>query len=408
MNSPETDAPVVSSRGAAELEFRVLQLDEAVARVRQAQNRLEQSEEGLRRLMQDRGGLLQGVLTIEQLIEVNTRLSRLVEESAQRIETLEERITREWTVLREQYEAPLQEFKEQANELRQASLEAARSVALSRQIAESSFAALAARGPVGAAVYAGAPAGIEPWSLDDVTRVHQEVRAAQHARENPFEDEPPLRSPAPSVVAVSQTPAPAGGMSRAAIASIAIVLILASLGFVIYSSQMRARINAVDTRMQVAADRLAEAEKETAAARQQADQQIRDAQRTALRAQAITDIMASPDVRRIDLVGRAPAPGAYAQALASQSRGFLLNASRLPKLPDGKTYQVWALSRGNAVSLGVFGLDDAGRGNLLVDRALSIPRLATIVVSVESAGGADLPTGAIYLAPAPPPPAQEQ
>src|ERR1051325_2266599 len=142
MNPQETEAPVVSSRGAAELEYRVLQLDEAVARVRQAQNRLEQSEEGLRRLMQDRGGLLQGVLTIEQLVEVNTRLGRLVEESAQRMETLEDRISREWTSLREQYEEPLRAFKEQANELREASLEAARSVALSRQIAESSFAAI--------------------------------------------------------------------------------------------------------------------------------------------------------------------------------------------------------------------------------------------------------------------------
>jgi hypothetical protein len=407
MNPHEPDAPV-SSRGAAELELRVLQLDEAVARVRQSQNRLEQSEEALRRLMQDRGGLLQGVLTIEQLVEVNTRLGRLVEESAQRMEHLEDRISREWSALREQYEEPLRGFKEQANELRLASLEAARSVALSRQIAESSFAAMAARIPMPPPGLATASGGIEPWSLDDVTRVHQEVRAARQAGGIDVADDVGGLPAQPVALDPGATRSTSAGQRTAIVIAVVMLLLGAGAGLVAYTSQMRARINAVDSRMQAAAARLVDAERQTAAAREDADRQIRDAQRTALRAQAIADIIASPDLRRIDLVGRTPAQGAYAQALASQSRGFLLNASRLPAVPEGKTYQVWALSRGNAVSLGVFGPDEGGRGNLLVDGALSIPRLASVVVSLEDSGGAALPTGAIYLAAPPQPPVQSQ
>src|ERR1043166_6044515 len=110
------------------------------------------------------------------------------------METLEDRISREWPSLREQYEEPLRAFKEQANELREASLEAACSVALSRQIAESSFAALAAHtAPAGALT--SAPAGMEPWPLDDVTRLHRQVRTTQHGTtaprgSHPHEDDP--------------------------------------------------------------------------------------------------------------------------------------------------------------------------------------------------------------------------
>lgn len=390
-------------RRVADLEQRVQLLDEAIARVQQTESRLTESEASLRRMAEACGGLLHGGAAVEQFEALNDRLSKLVEESARRIGQFESGVGREWEALRELYEQPLQAFQEQALAIRRTSFEAAQSAALCKQIAEDAFAAIATRGRASVNVPVARASESHPWPLDDVTRVHHDVRSAQQrAMRVTSEDDANVDNrytgPTFDIGSKDQSRSLRRGVLRWSALGL---LLLAFGGIVVYSLRMRERVGLLDSRVQDAAARTADAERQTAEARLLAQQQVLDAQRTARYAQAISDIVTAPDLRRINLVGRAPAPEASAQALFSRARGFHLSAFRLPRTPKGKVYHVWALAQGDAASLGVFEPDQDGRGDLLVDQALTLPRVTGLIVSLEDSAGTGQPTGMIYLGPRP-------
>ncbi len=386
------------------LEQRVQQLDEAIASVQQTESRLKENEASLRRMTETCAGLLQGGTTVEQLDALNDRLSHLVDESARRIERFEAGMGREWEALRDLYEQPLQAFQEQALAIRRTSLEAAQAVALCRQIAEETYAAIAARGPTSVNVPAGQASDAKPWALEDVTRVHRDVRSAQQrqpGREIEGDQNLDDQYKGQTIDIELKEPERLPGRSVLWWSALGLVL-LAFLGIAVYSFQMRERVGFLDSRVQDATARIADAERQTAEARRLAQQQILEAQQTARYAQAVAEIVAAPDLRRIDLVGKGPAPSASAQVLWSRTRGFHLSAFRLPPPPQGKVYHLWALMQGEAASLGVFELNQDGRGNLLVDKALTIPRATALIVSLEDSTGPGQPAGAVYLGPRPP------
>ena len=109
--------------------------------------------------------------------------------------------------------------------------------------------------------------------------------------------------------------------------------------------------------------------------------------------QQALDVLASPDLVRTTLEGVPPAAGARAQALLSPSRGTLvLSATGLPAPPAGRTYQLWAIVGGRAVSAGVFTPDADGLSRVIATVAFDGPP-AALAVTLEPEGGVPQPTG---------------
>ena len=80
--------------------------------------------------------------------------------------------------------------------------------------------------------------------------------------------------------------------------------------------------------------------------------------------------------------------------------GVLLVASNLPKLPDGKTYEMWMIRAGKPVPAGLFRADQSGNA-LHVYRPAAAPAASDVIaVTVENAAGVDAPTSTpIIVAP---------
>jgi anti-sigma-K factor RskA len=108
-------------------------------------------------------------------------------------------------------------------------------------------------------------------------------------------------------------------------------------------------------------------------------------------------VLTAPDLARIDLSGQAAAPDARARAFWSRSRGLVFSASRLPRLANGRTYQLWVVTAAAPVSVGLLEPDQGGHADAVF---ITPPDLATPVamaVTEEPAGGVPAPTGQKYL-----------
>jgi hypothetical protein len=75
----------------------------------------------------------------------------------------------------------------------------------------------------------------------------------------------------------------------------------------------------------------------------------------------------------------------------------LLLASRIPPLPEGRTYQLWVIVSGAPKSLGVFAPDRDGRVIYVQSEPLDLPSGVQAAVSIEPSGGVPQPTGPIVL-----------
>ena len=125
--------------------------------------------------------------------------------------------------------------------------------------------------------------------------------------------------------------------------------------------------------------------------------QISDLQTRFDQAQAMTAVLAAPDLARIDLQGQATAPDARARALWSRSRGLVFTAANLPPAPAGKAYQVWVVTAQAPISAGLLLLDPGGVGTQFYTTPPDIPPPVAVAVTLEPAGGVPAPTGDRYL-----------
>jgi anti-sigma-K factor RskA len=75
-----------------------------------------------------------------------------------------------------------------------------------------------------------------------------------------------------------------------------------------------------------------------------------------------------------------------------QTGESVLLADGLNPLPQDRTYQVWLLQDGQPVSVGVFGVDETGRGDLLFTAPQSMTAFDIIAITEEPAGGSPQPT----------------
>ena len=157
-------------------------------------------------------------------------------------------------------------------------------------------------------------------------------------------------------------------------------------GLTIYTGQLRARISGLESEL-----------RDTRARADAAQQQVADAQRVATGAQTALVVLTAPDVARVDLVGQPASPNASARAYWSRSRGMVFNASNLPPLPAGRTYQLWVVTAQAPISAGLLTPDPNGSVSDFFSTPPDIPQPVAMAVTIEPSGGVPAPTGDKYL-----------
>jgi len=157
-------------------------------------------------------------------------------------------------------------------------------------------------------------------------------------------------------------------------------------GLAVYAAQLRGRIAGLEAEL-----------RDTRARAEAAQQQMADVQRTAADAQTAVAILTAPDVARVDLAGQPASPNASGRAFWSRSRGLVFNASNLPPLPAGRTYQLWVVTDQAPVSAGLLTPDAQGSFSDTFDTPVDIRPPVAVAVTIEPAGGVPAPTGERYL-----------
>jgi hypothetical protein len=157
-------------------------------------------------------------------------------------------------------------------------------------------------------------------------------------------------------------------------------------GLTIYTGQLRTRITTLEDEL-----------RETRARADATERQMTDAQTVAAGAQMAVGVLTAPDVARVDLAGQTVAPQASGRAFWSRSRGMVFNASNLPPLPAGRTYQLWVVTAQAPISAGLLTPNAAGNVSETFNTPQDLPQPVAMAVTIEPAGGVPAPTGDRYL-----------
>jgi hypothetical protein len=449
-----------------ELESQIERLTHALVRWREAEEHRQPADRRLALLTEQCAEILkQWTVTSERhaqaVGELESRLTgwseieeRLHREASSRFQGLERAIEHEWAGLRHLHEDPVRELRHQAETLSEISANAAGSAQTGLERAEARLAVLEhelhrrmddlardihsvlaeMRQQGGSALRN--PAG--SWSLDEVTRLHHELRGSAAddsaaALDTPAQssttaltplaiaapvldtnaEPPPADAPTPSTappgaaVADLAEPEPITDSSTddrfawkwvAALAAVFVVIGLAG-AFVLsfYNKANEAAARAAEAQQR--AERIAtSATARIDAARQDAATQITQARDVASRAQVTTDVLAASDLIRFNLTMGEGATRIPAQLLWSRSRGMVFTASRMPAPAGGTVYQIWLLTATDPVSAGTVVPDASGRVSFATDTPPSVPRpIVGVRVTAERAPGSKAPTGPIVL-----------
>jgi hypothetical protein len=194
-----------------------------------------------------------------------------------------------------------------------------------------------------------------------------------------------LGSIVPGANAPSAVEVPAPRTALPGWLALAAALALA-IGASAYAWQLQQRVRTLEARLDSAEERAFSAEREVA-----------DARRTAGEAQSAMNVLAAPDMVRIDLAGQPAAAAARARAMWSRNRGMVFAASNLPQAPAGRVYQVWVVTTAGTVSAGLLTADADGRAEAFFNTPPDIAPPTAVAVTLEPAGGVPSPTGAFYL-----------
>jgi hypothetical protein len=350
--------------------------------------------------------------------------SRVRLEANERLQDLEATIAREWDDLKRMQEEPIRELREQAESLQQASLAMANASLRGVERAETRFATFENdvhlrlaeltrdlqtaltemrlrldRPPAGRDLSA-------TWSLDDVTRLHGQLREGVGATGDfPHTIDHPSISSIRELSAAS-APDAAGaeiyGFPPKWVAAAA-ALVIAVLTAGIFGYRLQSQIKSATERARIS-ELKADAAINDAARQQEAAlesaRQLAEMREMTLRAQRMAEVTAAPDLIRFNLSGT---KGASGQGLFSRSRGLVINGWRLPELQGNSTYQAWLVTRTMPIKAGA--LMPQGDGSAtLVQQPPTVPRAVVgIIVSAESASAGDTPSGATVLSSIAPP-----
>jgi hypothetical protein len=428
---PETGQPERTS----DLQLQIEQLTLAVRQIRQSHDRVQQMEGRLARMIEESAQILdRWARTDEQhatavgelhhhLADWSAIEQKMLSESAVRIQQFEHGLEHEWHALKERHERPLHAIQQDADRILEACLTASDSTLRGFERAGATFTALQetlqrqmsdlarqvqhALEELRTSHRDGTPqlAAQSPWPLDDVMRVHENVRASTEPSYASRRSLLTSGSEGPRVVSDGATFAVGAAEQRDAGRRWWYVAAVIAIGLAVAGAAVL--YNRIDRGLREASARAAAAEREAAstrdvatreiaAAQQLAQQHVTAAEKAATSAQAVTAVLIAPDLRRVNLTGGPTAPTAYGQVLWSRSRGMLVNAARLPAAPDARAYVLWILTATGAVRAGEIQPEANGQVNVALDPVTVRGAAVGMQVTLEGEGAAS-PSGPVYL-----------
>ena len=394
----------------------------ALQQLRQTQESMHGLETRLADMTRDCAGILDRWAKNDEkhaaaVVELHSRLSewndierRLLNESTTRIHQFERSLQHEWGALKQSHEEPIRQLDAQTTRITEACLTAvdqalrgferaeARLTTLEQELhREMGTLAREVREAL-ADVRQKAPelGARQPWSLDNVVRIHNELRSdgegagagapalavaggVVEAGLQPRAGHITATAPARGTLALADPvpleriapihprggqhtflPADSVAMHTAGPTwrrpAVLLGLLVVGVGaFALYEqSQVRSSLQAATSRAEAAERGASEtrqrAEKQFEAVRKASDEQLQAAQQTARSAQSLATLLAAPDLHRFDLA--ADDARVAAQVLWSRSQGIAFSASRLPAPPAGQGYQLWLLTPTRTTSVG--------------------------------------------------------
>jgi hypothetical protein len=435
---------------ASDLQLQVEQVNIALRQLKQTQESLAGLETRLGDMTRECAGILERWAHNDErhataVVELHSRLAewndierRLLSESTSRIHHFERSLQHEWQTLRQSHEEPLRQIDAETTRISEACLTAVDQALRGFDRAEARLAAMEQdfQRDMGALAREVREAVAElrqqpqlparqPWPLDNVVRLHNELRSEGGGRgtlalAESVDVRPAFPPDGPAIpvgerierVAIADvspepaaTPA-ASTLSRRVWISAAVLLGVVALLALEMHGQLRAGLREAAERAE-AAERgavatRAQAEKDIAEARRAADERLASAQAAARAAHTLALIAAASDLRRFDLAAREGQ--ARAQVLWSRAHGVAVSGSGFPAPPSGRTYVVWLLTPSAAVPAGALEIDRSGRATAVLDPRADLPRpIVRAMVTLEPTGGSATPTApAVLVAAAPP------
>lgn len=370
-----------------------------------------------------------------KLNDWNDAAARLQRDATWRFQDLERLIEHEWASLRRLHEEPVRQLRDQADSLAEICVSAAGSTQTGIERAEARLATLEkdlhrrmddlardVHAVLAELRHQNAGALRSPassWALDEVTRLHHEIRdsdsggkhpssvlalraasgatqAADDTRRTPSIESMDAAEPAPP--AASEIANAPERKWLAPIASVALAAAIAGGVSLLFYSRARTAAEQAAAARQRADVMATDANARIEAARRDAAAQIEVARNAASRAQITSDVLAAPDLVRINLIGGEGAGRAAAQLLFSRSRGLVFSGSRLLSPGAGNVYQLWLLTPTDPVNAGTIAPDDSGRATLATDHPPDVPRpIIGARVTLERAPGRETPSDQTVL-----------
>lgn len=230
-----------------------------------------------------------------------------------------------------------------------------------------------------------------PWTFEDVTRLHNQLRDAGAA--------PPDNAGRTAAANSVSGEWPATWRRRLAFAGLGLALIVVVAGG--FGWHLQNQVQIASGRAQEAelkAQRAATAAAQQAAvAREEAARQISSAREIADRAERIGNVLAAPDLIRYSLSGGTAAPAAAGQGLWSRTRGLVFTGTRIPPPPPDGAHQVWLLTRSAPVKVSAFVPRPDGTVTLVEERLRVPGAVVGIMVTAERVKSGDSPSGDLVL-----------
>lgn len=434
---PDSAAAASSPEPATPLHAEQLSL--SLQQVRETQRRLEEMETRLATLTREYEKILENWSRTDErhaaaVAALNERLSdwtgierRLLTESATRLQQFERNVLHEWNTLRQKHEEPILRLDAQATRIAESCVSAVDAALRGFHGAEARRAAFEqdlvahlgdlAREVRGAVEELRRTDGSRPslapgrpWAMEEVVRLHGELRA----EESGTRALPPGGSettPPAAPVAVADVPSPSanapGRGLRIAVAALAVALAAGVAWIWSLNRDVTTGLRDASARAEAAereaADARRRANEQVAALEAAADARVREAMLTAQRAQRSAAVLSAPDLVRLEMSNAADGRAVSASLLWSRSRGMVLNSAWLPPPPAGRTYQLWLRSVTAWTSAGTFVPEAAGSVDVAFDPPASLPRpVIGARITLEPDGGSAQPNGSVVVTTRPP------
>ena len=171
---------------------------------------------------------------------------------------------------------------------------------------------------------------------------------------------------------------------RRALAFLSAAAAIVALALGLYAVSLQQRIRVLEEELRAASARATDSQQQLVQYRVASD-----------RLQQVRSILASPDLRRIDLAGQKAAPGASGRAFWSPAQGLVVAFDNLPATSLDRVYQLWVIPPGEGaapISAALLDLQPDGRA-IALGAPGTAARVGVVAVTLEPAGGVPAPTG---------------